>query len=98
MATYVPDTMSERIRELVEEPAAFVKEGTQFLKRCTKPDRKGTWADSNRVTEFIQICRAVCTGFVLMGFIGYLVKLVHIPINNIVGDLKRKRDLVLTQL
>ena len=33
-----------------------------------------------------------------MGFIGYLVKLVHIPINNIVGDLKRKRDLVLTQL
>ncbi|WFD25535.1 hypothetical protein MNAN1_000495 [Malassezia nana] len=66
--------MSERVRELVEEPIAFVKEGTQFLKRCTKPDRK----------EFIQICRAVCTGFVIMGFIGYLVKLVHIPINNIV--------------
>ena len=35
-------------------------------------------------TEFLQICRAVGTGFVVMGFIGYLVKLVHIPINNIV--------------
>lgn len=36
------------------------------------------------LSEFIQICRAVATGFVIMGFIGYLVKLVHIPINNIV--------------
>ena len=34
--------------------------------------------------EYMQICRAVGMGFVVMGFIGYLVKLVHIPINNIV--------------
>lgn len=40
--------------------------------------------DWRLTTEFIQICRAVGTGFVVMGFIGYLVKLVHIPINNIV--------------
>ncbi|EDP43587.1 hypothetical protein MGL_1800 [Malassezia globosa CBS 7966] len=66
--------MSERIRELAQEPVAFLNEGTQFLNRCTKPGRK----------EFIQICRAVGTGFVIMGFIGYLVKLIHIPINNIV--------------
>lgn len=97
MVTYVPATMSERVRELVEEPVAFMKEGTQFLKRCTKPDRKGMWADSNHVTEFIQICRAVCTGFVIMGFIGYLVKLIHIPINNIVCEFDRERNLVLTQ-
>ncbi|KAL4400084.1 Ssh1 translocon complex protein [Malassezia pachydermatis] len=66
--------MSERIRELVDEPVSFLREGMQFMNRCTKPDRK----------EFIQICRAVGTGFVVMGFIGYLVKLIHIPINNIV--------------
>ncbi|KOS13988.1 protein transport protein sec61 subunit gamma [Malassezia pachydermatis] len=65
--------MSERIRELVDEPVSFLREGMQFMNRCTKPDRK----------EFIQICRAVGTGFVVMGFIGYLVKLIHIPINNI---------------
>lgn len=91
MATYVPATMSERVRELVEEPAAFVKEGTQFLKRCTKPDRKGKWVGSYHVAEFIQICRAVCTGFVLMGFIGYLVKLIHIPINNIVRTMHQRK-------
>lgn len=33
--------MSDRIRELVEVPVDFFKEGTQFLNRCTKPNRKG---------------------------------------------------------
>lgn len=29
--------------------------------------------------EYIQLCRAVAVGFAVMGFIGYLVKLIHIP-------------------
>ena len=29
--------------------------------------------------EFIQISKAVAIGFAVMGFIGYLVKLIHIP-------------------
>jgi hypothetical protein len=29
--------------------------------------------------EFLQICKAVAVGFAVMGFIGYLVKLIHIP-------------------
>jgi hypothetical protein len=29
--------------------------------------------------EFFQICRAVAIGFAVMGFIGYFVKLIHIP-------------------
>lgn len=33
--------MSERIRELVDEPVSFLREGMQFMNRCTKPDRKG---------------------------------------------------------
>lgn len=37
-------------------------------------------------TEYIQICRMVGMGFVVMGFIGYFVKLIHIPINNIVSS------------
>ena len=32
-----------------------------------------------RTIEFLQICRAVAVGFAIMGFIGYLVKLIHIP-------------------
>lgn len=33
--------------------------------------------------EYLQICRAVAIGFAIMGGIGYIVKLIHIPINQI---------------
>ncbi|PWN37519.1 protein translocase SEC6, partial [Meira miltonrushii] len=65
--------MADNIREWIELPQGFVREGTQFMNRCTKPDRK----------EFLQTCRAVGMGFVVMGFIGYFVKLIHIPINHV---------------
>ncbi|KAI0308154.1 secE/sec61-gamma protein [Multifurca ochricompacta] len=61
--------MSEKFQEFVEIPQEFIREGNQFLVRCTKPSRK----------EFIQISKAVAIGFGVMGFIGYLVKLIHIP-------------------
>ena len=32
-----------------------------------------------RRVEFVQISKAVAIGFAVMGFIGYLVKLIHIP-------------------
>ncbi|KAF9270602.1 secE/sec61-gamma protein [Marasmius fiardii PR-910] len=65
--------MSDKIREFVEIPQQFVRDGNQFLTRCTKPSQR----------EFLQISRAVAVGFFVIGFIGYLVKLIHIPINNI---------------
>lgn len=63
----------DQAKELFQVPSEFVKEGTQFLNRCTKPDKR----------EYLRICRAVAIGFAIMGGIGYVVKLVHIPINNI---------------
>lgn len=39
---HIAVNMSERMRELVEEPVSFLNEGIQFLNRCTKPSRKGT--------------------------------------------------------
>ncbi|KAL1413604.1 hypothetical protein Q8F55_001379 [Vanrija albida] len=65
--------MSESLKELVEIPQSFVKEGTHFINRCTKPTE----------SEYIQLCKAIAIGFGVMGVIGYLVKLIHIPINNI---------------
>ncbi|KAF0511283.1 secE/sec61-gamma protein [Gigaspora margarita] len=65
--------MADQLKEFAEMPRQFVKEGTQFINRCTKPDRR----------EFIKISQAVAMGFFVMGFIGFFVKLVHIPINNI---------------
>ncbi|KAJ1983272.1 Protein transport protein Sec61 subunit gamma [Dimargaris cristalligena] len=59
---------------LLEEPKQFIKESVQLIRRCAKPDQK----------EFTKICQAVAIGFLVMGFIGYFVKLIHIPINNII--------------
>ncbi|KAJ1907631.1 Protein transport protein Sec61 subunit gamma [Tieghemiomyces parasiticus] len=66
--------MSAEKSPLLEEPKQFVNESVQLIKRCTKPDKK----------EYLKICQAVSIGFLVMGFIGYFVKLIHIPINNII--------------
>ncbi|KAK7537015.1 translocation complex subunit Sss1 [Phyllosticta citribraziliensis] len=65
--------MSDQLKELADVPKDFIKDGTLFINRCTKPDKR----------EFIKISQAVGIGFVVMGAIGYIVKLVHIPVNNI---------------
>lgn len=39
---------------------------------------------SFKQTEFKKIAYATAIGFFMMGFIGFFVKLVHIPINNII--------------
>ncbi|KAF9586177.1 Sec61p translocation complex subunit [Lunasporangiospora selenospora] len=64
---------SEIAQSAFEGPRQFFKEGVAFINRCTKPDRK----------EFMQITQAVSMGFFVMGVIGFVVKLIHIPINNI---------------
>jgi protein transport protein SEC61 subunit gamma-like protein len=78
--------MSDYLTSLLEVPRKFTKESTQLLQRCTKPDKRGTRLESGgyRAVEFIKIAQAVGMGFVLMGFIGYFIKLIHIPINNII--------------
>ncbi|TID17024.1 protein translocase SEC61 complex gamma subunit [Venturia nashicola] len=65
--------MADQVKELAEIPREFMKEGTQFLNRCTKPDKR----------EFMKISQAVGIGFLIMGAIGFVVKLIHIPVNNI---------------
>ncbi|EMR67127.1 hypothetical protein MGN70_013527 [Eutypa lata] len=59
--------------QILDVPKDFIKDGSQFINRCTKPDQK----------EFIKVCQAVGVGFLIMGATGYLVKLIHIPVNNI---------------
>ncbi|KAI9760689.1 MAG: Sec61p translocation complex subunit [Geoglossum simile] len=65
--------MSDQLKEIAEIPRDFLRDGTLFLNRCTKPDKR----------EFIKISQAVGMGFIVMGVIGYVVKLIHIPVNNI---------------
>ncbi|KAM0788768.1 hypothetical protein ACM66B_002858 [Microbotryomycetes sp. NB124-2] len=63
----------EAVKDLKRNTETFVKEGNQFMTRCTKPDQK----------EYLQIARAVAIGFAIMGVIGYVVRLVHIPVVHI---------------
>lgn len=65
--------MSETLQELADIPKDFVRDGSLFIRRCTKPDKR----------EFIKISQAVGMGFLIMGAIGYFIKLIHIPVNNI---------------
>merc|ERR1712008_16157 len=64
----------DQIIQTVEPVRQFAKDSIRLVKRCTKPDKK----------EFQKIAIAIAIGFAIMGFIGFFVKLIHIPINNII--------------
>mmetsp|Transcript_31098 Transcript_31098/g.50016 ORF Transcript_31098/g.50016 Transcript_31098/m.50016 type:complete len:94 (-) Transcript_31098:140-421(-) len=58
----------------VQTSIQFIKDSRRLVQKCTKPDAR----------EFKKIAVACAMGFAIMGFIGYTVKLVFIPINNII--------------
>lgn len=47
-------------------------------------DLESDCLDSLFFLEFARIARATGIGFLIMGFVGFFVKIVHIPINNII--------------
>ena len=82
--------MSDQIKELADIPRDFLRDGTLFLNRCTKRgDSLFLWcrmlwlrsltSDQADKREFIKISQAVGVGFVIMGTIGYFVKLSASP-------------------
>lgn len=73
--------MSDQIKELLDVPRDFLRDGTQLLNRCTKPDRR----------EFVRISQAVGVGFVVMGAIGYFVKLSELISFSLIIAGERKR-------
>eukprot|EP01115_Flamella_aegyptia_P009520 TRINITY_DN40671_c0_g1_i1.p1 TRINITY_DN40671_c0_g1~~TRINITY_DN40671_c0_g1_i1.p1 ORF type:complete len:71 (+),score=29.53 TRINITY_DN40671_c0_g1_i1:57-269(+) len=67
--------MADQFQEEIVTPLVkFSKDSYRFITKCTKPDRK----------EFNKILFATVIGIAIMGFIGFFVKLIHIPINNII--------------
>lgn len=54
----------------------FAQDSMRLVNRCTKPDAK----------EFKKIAIATTVGFLVMGFLGFFVKLVHIPSKKDRGD------------
>ncbi|KAI8845638.1 hypothetical protein BJ741DRAFT_585395 [Chytriomyces cf. hyalinus JEL632] len=64
----------DNITDIIDGPKQFAKDSINLINKCTKPTQ----------TEFFQMAFAIGMGFVIMGFIGFFVKLIHIPINNII--------------
>jgi len=64
----------DQLQSIIDPSRQFMKDSLRLVKRCTKPDRK----------EYQKIALATAVGFAIMGFIGFFVKLIHIPINNII--------------
>ncbi|ODQ57669.1 hypothetical protein WICANDRAFT_35505 [Wickerhamomyces anomalus NRRL Y-366-8] len=62
------------LEKFTEVPVEFFKDGSAFVQKCTKPDKK----------EYIKIIRAVGVGFIMMGIVGYAIKLIHIPIRYLI--------------
>ncbi|KAL0009941.1 hypothetical protein SO802_005049 [Lithocarpus litseifolius] len=52
----------------------FAKDSVRLVKRCHKPEGK----------EFTKVAFRTTIGFVVMGFVGFFVQLIFIPINNII--------------
>ena len=60
-------------KNVVQTMTSFVTNSAIFYDKCRKPDRE----------EYMKILQACLMGFIVMGSIGYLIKLIFIPINNI---------------
>ena len=84
--------MSDQFKEIADIPKDFLRDGTQFLNRCTKRASMTLYPYQPRTNplkrisansraqlankrEFIKISQAVGVGFVVMGALGYIVKL-----------------------
>jgi len=60
---------SNSFQALILPVKQFGADSIRLVNRCTKPDAK----------EFRKIALATSVGFLVMGFLGFIVKLVHIP-------------------
>ncbi len=52
----------------------FFKNSKHLVQKCVKPNSQ----------DFNQVGTATVVGFAIMGFIGFFVKLIFIPINNVI--------------
>lgn len=52
----------------------FFKNSKHLVQKCAKPN----------YNDFMTVGTATLMGFALMGFIGFFVKLIFIPINNVI--------------
>lgn len=60
-------------KSVIQPLADFVRDSSRFLNGCERPDRK----------EYAKIVQHIGMGFLMMGVTSFLVKIIHIPVTNI---------------
>ncbi|XP_037456581.1 protein transport protein Sec61 subunit gamma-like [Triticum dicoccoides] len=64
----------DAVDSVVDPLREIAKDSIRLIKSCHKPDCK----------EFTKVAARMVIGFVVMGFVSFFVKLIFIPINNII--------------
>ncbi|CCW63399.1 unnamed protein product [Phytomonas sp. EM1] len=59
---------------IIHPVTAFVKNSRMLIRKCQKPN----------YNEFTHAAFMTLIGFLIMGFLGFFVKLIFIPINNVI--------------
>ena len=70
----MPQKQQKQEASFADQVTRFAKDSMMFIEKCKKPDK----------AEYMKILQACVIGFLIMGAIGYFIKLVFIPINNII--------------
>lgn len=65
--------MSNVVNLKVNELLEFFDDCIKFFNKCEKPSKK----------EYMKITKSCAIGFLIMGIIGYFIKLLFLPINTI---------------
>ena len=68
--------MSDVHETIVVPLIQFAQDSKMLIEKCTKPTKE----------EFFATARATGMGIIAMGFIGFVVKLMHIPIKDILDS------------
>lgn len=71
------DALAVHDRHIVYPARLFVKKARRWI----------TAAESSSVTEYFKILKAVAIGFVIMGFVGFVVKMFFEPIKNAIAGI-----------
>ena len=69
----VPNPYEHPVDAAVVWSKKFMRNSIDLVRKCTKPD----------LQEFKKLAIATSIGFLTMGFVGFFIRLIHIPINNI---------------
>ncbi|KAH3685702.1 hypothetical protein WICPIJ_003326 [Wickerhamomyces pijperi] len=74
---------ADGLSKLTEQPVEFIKDGAAFVQKyhCYISTEPVLTIDP---TEYLKIIRAVGVGFIMMGVVGYAIKLIHIPIRYLI--------------